>query len=144
MRKLFLFIALISLLENAAAQKPGILQGQVFWVSGDQMPGPDKTRNPQQGIVREIYIYNAANLSDATQQDGFFTAIQTALVAKVMSESDGSFKVKLPPGKYSVFVKEDKGLFANLYDSNGCINCVHVNPRKSSWITLTVDYLAAY
>ncbi|MFD1002892.1 carboxypeptidase regulatory-like domain-containing protein [Ohtaekwangia kribbensis] len=144
MRKLLLFIALISLLENAAAQKPGILQGQVFWVSGDQMPGPDKTRNPQQGIVREIYIYNAANLSDATQQDGFFTVIQTALVAKVMSESDGSFKVKLPPGKYSVFVKEDKGLFANLYDSNGCINCVNVNPRKSSWITLTVDYLAAY
>jgi hypothetical protein len=144
MRKLLLFIALISLLENAQAQKPGILQGQVFWVSGDQMPGPDKIKNPQQGIVREVYIYNATNLSDATQQDGFFTAIQTAFVTKVLSESDGSFKVKLPPGKYSVFVKEDKGLFANLYDSNGCINCVLVNSRKASWITLTVDYLAAY
>jgi hypothetical protein len=145
MRKLILLITLISLLGTVQAQRQGI-QGQVFWVSGDQMPIPipEKAKTPQQGIVREIYIYNAATLKDATQQDGFFSEIQTTMVAKVLSSADGSFKVKLPEGKYSVFVKEDKGLFANLYDGNGCINCITVKPRKYSWITLTVDYQAAY
>ncbi|SKC88667.1 hypothetical protein [Ohtaekwangia koreensis] len=145
MRKLILLITLISLLGTVQAQKQGI-QGQVFWVSGDQMPIliPEKAITPQQGIVREVYIYNAATLKDATQQDGFFSEIQTTLVAKVLSSADGSFKVKLPEGKYSVFVKEDKGLFANLYDGNGCINCITVKPRKYSWITLAVDYQAAY
>ncbi|WP_333820125.1 carboxypeptidase regulatory-like domain-containing protein [Ohtaekwangia sp.] len=145
MRKLFLLTTiLVSLLFNAQAQKQGI-RGQVFWVSGNQMPSTDRTtRAPQQGIVREIYIYNATTLQDVTQQNGFFSNIQTAFVTKVISDKDGSFHVKLPQGKYSVFIKEDQGLFANLYDSNGCINCVSVRPRKFSWITITVDYQAAY
>ncbi|HEY9048988.1 MAG TPA: carboxypeptidase regulatory-like domain-containing protein [Ohtaekwangia sp.] len=144
MRKLLLLTTLVSLLFSAQAQKQGV-RGQVFWVSGNQMPGPDQqVKTPQQGIVREIYIYNATRLQDATQQNGFFSNISTTLVAKVISDKDGSFKVKLPEGKYSVFVKEDQGLFANLYDGNGCINCVSVKPRKYSWITITVDYQAAY
>jgi hypothetical protein len=143
MRKLFLLFLLVSLLGTATAQKQGI-EGQVFWLSGNQMPGPDRGRSPQQGIVREIYIYNATTLSDVTQQDGFYADIKTVFVTKVTTRSDGSFKVKLPPGKYTVFVKETKGLFANLFDGNGCINCVLVQPKRYAWITVTVDYEAAY
>jgi len=143
MRKLIVLLALVSLLGTASAQKQGI-EGQVFWLSGNQMPSPDKSRGPNQGIRREVHIYNAATLAEASQQDGFYTEIKTAFVAKLVTQSDGTFKVKLPPGKYSVFVKENKGLFANLMDGNGCINCIVVAPKKYTWVTITVDYEAAY
>jgi hypothetical protein len=143
MRKLILLLLLVSLLETATAQKQG-LEGQVFWLSGNQMPGPDKKRNPDQGISREVYIYNATALTDATQDGTFYSDIKTAFVTRFTTNPDGTFKVKLPPGKYSVFVKEQKGLFANLFDGNGCINCVVVKPKKYTWITITVDYEAAY
>lgn len=145
MRKLLLLLLAVSLLETATAQKPKQgLEGQVFWLSGNQMPGPDKSRNPDQGISREVYIYNATALTDVAQQGTFYSDIKTAFVTKFSTNPDGTFKVKLPPGKYSVFVKETKGLFANLLDGNGCINCVTVSPRKFTWITITVDYEAAY
>ena len=142
MRKILILI-LLTLPYFTYAQKQGI-KGQVFWLSGNQMPGPGKLSSPQQGIAREVFIYNAANQKDTPSQDGFFKEVNSVFVMKTTSSSDGSFKIKLPPGRYSVFVKEEKGLFANLFDSEGCINCVSVREKKYSWITITVDYEAAY
>jgi hypothetical protein len=143
MKKLFLFLLFMPLAVQLFGQKQGI-EGEVFWLGGNQMPGPGTKASPRQGVVREVYIYNATNLKDAKQQGVFFSDVRTALVAKVMSAADGSFKVKLPYGKYSVFVKEEQGLFANLYDGSGCINCISVRPRKYSWVTVLIDYEAAY
>ncbi|HEY3402758.1 MAG TPA: carboxypeptidase regulatory-like domain-containing protein [Ohtaekwangia sp.] len=141
--RILLFLISLILFSAAEAQRQGI-KGQVFWLSGNQMPGPDKGKSPQQGIVREIHIYNAANLSDATSQGGFYSEIKTSFVQKVTSNPDGSFLVKLPQGRYSLFVKEPQGLFANTFDGQGCINCISVRKKKYSWITIVVDYEAAY
>jgi hypothetical protein len=143
MRTLFFLMVLFQFHASSFGQKQGI-QGQVFWLSGNQMPGPEKAVTPQQGIVREIHVYNAVTLANTQRQDGFFQNIDAVLVTKVSTNPDGSFRIKLPPGKYSLFTKEEKGLFANLYDGNGCINCISVKPRKYSWITITVYYEAAY
>lgn len=142
MRK-FPILILLTLSYITHAQKQGV-QGQVFWLSGNLMPGPGKGASPQQGIVREVFIYNAANQKDNPSEDGFFKEINSTFVQKTTSAPDGSFKVKLPPGRYSVFVKEEKGLFANLFSSDGCINCITVRPKKYAWVTITVDYEAAY
>ena len=77
-------------------------------------------------------------------ENGFFKDIQTPLVTKVLSKPDGSFKLRLPPGKYSVFVKEEDGLFANLFDKNNAINPVTVKEKQYSWLPINVDYKAAY
>jgi hypothetical protein len=139
-----LLIVLSILSFPALSQKQGI-QGQVFWVSGNQMPSPDrKLLTPQQGAVREVHIYQAVNLDNVTRNGIFFKEINGTLIAKVLTDADGQFKVKLPEGKYSVFTIEKDGLFANLLDVNGCINCVHVTAKKYVWVTITVDYEAAY
>jgi len=143
MVKLLLSILLVVVQLSAEAQKQGI-KGQVFWLSGNQMPGPEKKLPPHQGIVREIIIYPEIKLKDTKQTDGFFTDIQGNPVATVVSKADGSFKIKLPPGKYSVFIKEPKGLFANLFDGHGIINPIVVKAKQYTWITLTVDYEAVY
>lgn len=143
MAKLLLTLLLFSVQVSVEAQKQGI-KGQVFWISGNQMPGPDESRSPQQGIVREVVIYTLVRLPEVKQEGSFFSNIQGQPVATVLSKADGSFKVKLPPGSYSVFVKEINGLFANLFDGDGNINPVTVKAKKYTWITLTVDYEAAY
>lgn len=123
--------------------KQGI-EGKVFWIEGNRMPGPEKKENPQEGVQREIFIYEATRLSDVKQQNGFFAQINTRLVLQTTSRADGSFKVKLPPGQYSVFVKEPQGLFANLFDGNNFINPVSVKPKEFTWLTIAIDYQAAY
>lgn len=136
-----LLIALQSTIT--CGQKQGI-RGQVFWLSGNQMPGPGAQRAAQQGIVREIHIYKVATFDDVVMENNYYSQVKTELVAKVLSEKDGYFKVRLPPGEYSVFTVEPKGLFANMFDVKNRINPVVVEPKKFTWITITVDYEAAY
>lgn len=143
MKKLFAVLAFLGVFHFAFSQKEGI-KGQVFWISGNQQPGPGSQVSPAQGTIREIFIYKAATLKDVNQKDQYFFEINTELISKVMSEEDGSFKVKLPPGEYSVFTKEQKGLFANVIDHNGCVSCVSVRPKRYSWVTISVDYEATY
>lgn len=108
------------------------------------MSGPSKTIAPPLGVTREISIYRATYLKDAQQDDQFFSELTTELVTKLWSKEDGTFKVKLPPGEYSVFTRESKGLYAGVIDKNGCINCVIVKPKKYSWVAITIDYDVPY
>ena len=144
MRPMVVIIVCVLTYTTALAQKQGI-KGQVFWVNGNQMPGPDKNKPvPQQGIAREIYIYNAVTLNHVQREGAFFNHVDAILIAKIQSQPDGTFKIKLPPGRYSILTKENQGLFANLFDGQGCINCVDVVRKRYSWITITLDYEAAY
>ncbi len=138
---LLILFFLVSL--AAAGQKQG-LQGQVFWVSGNQMPGPDAVLSPNQGAVRDVLIYEITNVTDATQIGPFFRDIKTRLVATATSKTDGTFKVKLPVGTYSVFTREKSGLYANLFDGKGFINTVTIKAGQYAWKTITIDYDAAY
>lgn len=138
-----LVILLVFLSFAAAGQKQG-LQGQVFWVSGNQMPGPDAVLSPNQGAVREVLIYELTNLTDATQVGPFFRDIKTRLVATITSKPDGTFKIKLPVGSYSVFTREKTGYYANLFDGKGYINPVTIKEGQYAWKTITIDYDAAY
>jgi hypothetical protein len=124
-------------------QRQGI-RGQVFWVSGNQMPGPGKSASPQLGIQREIYIHNVTTVEKENQVGPFFNEVKSEFVTKVLSKPDGSFKVKLPPGEYSVFVKEPNGLFANLVEGDGKINPVSIPLKRFVWMTITIDYEAVY
>jgi hypothetical protein len=47
-------------------------------------------------------------------------------------------------GYYSVFTKEDKGLYANLFDDAMNINPVQVQRRRWTKIEVVVDYQAVY
>ncbi len=136
-----LFLVASSLL--AFSQKQG-LHGQVFWVSGNQMPGPESMLSPNQGTSREILVYEITSIKDVTQVGPFFRDIKTKLVATVQSKADGSFKVKLLPGVYSIFTKEKNGLYANLFDEKNNINPVVVKSGQYAWKTITVDYDASY
>jgi hypothetical protein len=141
--KLSLIIVLLLMACGAYAQKQGI-KGKVIWIEGDQMPGPGKTLGKGKGVSREVYVYKATTMQQAKQSAGFFSDLQTELVAKIVSKDDGSFCVNLPVGEYSVFTKEPEGLFANLFDDQARINVVKVDKKKFTEMTFKINYQAAY
>jgi len=111
------------------------------------MPGPgpwNPTRPAQQGIVREVHVYQVAPPADVVVENNYYREVHTRLVATAVSGRDGYFRIKLPPGEYSVFTLEPKGLFANIFDTGNRINPVVVKPGKYTWVTITIDYEAAY
>ncbi|MFN3378833.1 MAG: carboxypeptidase regulatory-like domain-containing protein, partial [Runella zeae] len=74
----------------------------------------------------------------------FYKNIQTKLIKKVKSDKKGNFCVGLAPGYYSVFVKEDKGLYANLFDDAMNLNPIHISQGKWEKQDLEINYQAVY
>ncbi|MCB0493010.1 MAG: carboxypeptidase regulatory-like domain-containing protein [Cyclobacteriaceae bacterium] len=141
----FLVLLIILLTACSPTQPKQGVKGQVFWLAGNQMPGPGSTKSSDHGIQRELYVYELTTLEQATlSSDGFFTNIRTKLVTKISTKANGTFKLRLPVGEYSLFVKEDKGLFANHFDQNNAINPIIIKQKEFAWLPITVDYQASY
>ncbi|UII24967.1 carboxypeptidase-like regulatory domain-containing protein [Fulvivirga maritima] len=120
------------------------IQGTVTWSEGNLMPGPDKKSGTSRPVEREIYIYEATKRNQAEHEGTFYKNISTELAAKVKSDAEGNFVISLPAGKYSIFTKEDKGLFANSMDGEGHIQPVEVKPGQVTEVTININYMAVY
>jgi hypothetical protein len=125
------------------------IRGQVIWLEGNLMPSireeGDPSPAPQaKGVQRTVYIYALTHREEAVYQDGFFSEVQEELVKQVETDVQGYFSIPLDTGQYSLFVKEEKGLYANLFDGEGNIQPVQVYPDSVSQVELKVDYKAIY
>jgi hypothetical protein len=122
------------------------IQGQILWEAGNQMPSPDAPQSSgRRGVERTVYIYELTNSTQATTTDGVFhTNLQTKLVTQVATDADGHFEVSLKPGRYSLFTKEEKGLYANLFDGDMNIFPVEVKEGEVTTVEFLVNYNATY
>jgi hypothetical protein len=122
------------------------IEGHVYFVTGNQMPSPDVKPAKPKGLKTTLYIYELTNLNQVKKQDHspFYSFIPTKLVKQANSGKDGHFKVSLPVGQYSIFVKKDSLFFANWFDGNNNIAPVKVLPDSTSKIDIKVDYSASY
>ena len=125
------------------------VRGQVLWLEGNFMPGIHEEgevpeRPSGQRIQRTLRIYELTNRDEAEYRDGFFVNVEEELVATVESNPSGNFSVALEPGRYSVLVEEEQGLFAGVYDGEGNLQPVTVAKDSLSYLEIKVDYKAAY
>jgi hypothetical protein len=119
--------------------------GTVVFKSGNFMPGPDRPQPKGQPVVREVLIYKLTNQSQTeTNDEGFYTKVLTQKVKTVKSGKDGKFCVSLPVGQYSLFVREEKGLYANLSDERNNIFPVSVQKNRKTPVTVDITYQAAF
>jgi hypothetical protein len=143
MKAVLTAIILLGFFVQTNAQKQGIC-GKILWVEGDQMPGPGTNKKSSIGVPREILIYEPVTLQQVTEAKGLYQQVKAKLINKGQSSTSGLYKIKLPSGKYSVFVKEPDGLFANIFDGQGYINTVEIKRGKFTEFTVTINYKAAY
>ena len=108
------------------------------------MPSPDMPASKGQTVARQVFIYELTNASQTENREGFYRNIKSRLVKTTRSKKDGTFCVALRPGRYSVFVKEAKGLYANQFDDAN--NIFPVLVLRHSWqkINFEINYAATY
>ncbi len=122
--------------------------GNVWFWEGNHMPSTDE--NSSTGtispVTREIYIHEATTIADVTaaQDASFYSKIDTALITTTSSDSDGFYEATLPPGSYSVFVKENDLFYANSYTGNGEINLVTIEQDSVKKYQIDITYQAAF
>jgi hypothetical protein len=147
MRMLSIVSVLLCLLfqteVHAAKPRQGI-RGQVVWKAGNQMPSPDRPPSQAKGVKREVWIYELTRQDQVTSDEGFYGHFRTKRIRKVVTDSRGRFSAALPPGRYSVFTKEPKGLWANITDGDSNLYPVTVEKGKWTEIRFEINYAAAF
>ncbi|MGV3557573.1 hypothetical protein [Larkinella arboricola] len=141
----FVLGTFIACKPSQGQKQPQGICGTVIFKSGNHMPGPGRPQPKGQPVAREVLIYELTQIGQTqTTDDGFYSKVNTRLIKKVQSDQDGQFCVDLAPGTYSVFVQEEKGLYANLFDSQNHIFPVTVEKNRQSTITFEITYQAVY
>jgi hypothetical protein len=122
------------------------IKGHVYLVAGNQMPSPDEPRPAPNGIKTTLYIYELTNIRQVTRTgtSAFYSTISTLPVKQVETGDDGSFKVKLKPGRYSLFVKKGELFYSNLFDGDNNIHPVTVVKGEYAKDEFKMDYNAVY
>jgi hypothetical protein len=117
--------------------------GDVWFWAGDFMPVCSS--GTVSGVAREMQIYELTSTGQTEPAQGtFFRRVSTRRVASVIADRDGFFQVDLPPGRYSLFAKEDSLLYANGWDGQGNIYPVTVDSARVSETRFDINYKATY
>lgn len=119
------------------------LEGHVMFWQGDFMPpGSTGTITP---VEREMCIHEPTRLSDVTQVGNtpFYSEIRSTLVARRRSDAAGWFRVALPPGVYSMFVREGELFYANGF-AGEYIYPVTVARHRWTLVRFDITYLATF
>lgn len=137
--------------RSARGRKDAVVEGicgTIVEKRGNHMPSPDSPRPNAGGspVEREVLIFKllAMNEVDAGE-NGFINSVRNAKPVKtVMSGKDGKFCVSVPAGRYSVLVREPKGLYANLFDNQNNINPVRVEKGEKAQVTVEITHEAVF
>ena len=142
----FTMTGLITIAVGGSNQDNQGIEGHVYRISGNQMPSPDVKLSPLKGIKTTLYIFDLTSLNQVSRQGQsmFYKSVQTKLVKEVQTDGSGYFKVSLPVGHYSLFVKKDSMYFANWFDGSNHIAPVAVLPQQVTKIDFKIDYDAHY
>ena len=149
MRPFLLFIFCILTLnpsilsKTIACFKQGI-KGHVYQVSGDQMPSPDLPPSKPKGMKATLAIFELTNTNQVKTAGKFYETPTTKLVELIQTDENGAYKVKLQPGKYSLFLKIDSLYYSNVFDDKFNIHPVEIKKGKWSADNFTFSYNAVY
>jgi hypothetical protein len=119
--------------------------GQILFSSGDF--SPSLSRGSVVPVRRKIYVYEATKISEVVmppnEYGGFYTTIQTRLIASTESDEDGFYQFALPPGRYSLFVREGDRFYANGGGHDGTIFPVEVQAETVKKVPFGITYAAS-
>lgn len=108
------------------------------------MPSPGRPQSKGRGVSRYVLVYEPATTKNTTGTGTVFTHIKTRLVARAKSDSAGYYAIKLPIGKYSVFISEGKGFFAAESNGEGVLNAVEITEKTVVHKDFKITTGAAY
>ena len=136
---IYILVAFISV-SFVSAQRSGI-KGKLYWMPPDKTFKTEEQNIPYQGLPLEIFVYELTTEAEVDFDDGVISKIYTPSVSRFWCKSNGTFKNRLPPGKYSVFVRYKNRFYGNLKDASGNLSPALINdPKQMAWVTITLTY----
>ena len=125
------------------------ITGTVTWLEGNQMPMVKESGNPAsktaaKPIQRTVRVYPLIKFSDLKIENGLYTALAEKPITEVETDENGKYSLQLSPGRYSIFVVEKEGLFANIFDGEGNVQPVTVKENEWTLLEIEVNYKAVY
>lgn len=139
----FLLLHYVMTINEEACFGQGI-KGNIYRVSGNQMPSPDLPPSKPKGMKATLAIFELTNTSQVEIAGKFYETPTTKLVELIQTNEEGAYKVKLKPGKYSLFVKIDSLYYSNVFDDKLNIHPVEIKKGKWSIDNFMVSYDAVY
>jgi len=118
---------------------PQGIKGHVLLVNNASMPF--KGTGEQKGLPMStlVYIYEAANTNQLIGQAGNYAkGLNAKIIKQVRSDNVGKFKLRLAPGKYSIVLAYQDGIYIPYFSGNTGIAFVEVLKHQFHEIDLTI------
>jgi hypothetical protein len=118
---------------------PQGISGHVLLENNTAMPLKGSAKQKGRPIATMVYIYEAANVHQLIEQEGNYAkGIEARLVKQVRSNHAGKFKLRLAPGKYSIVLGYQEGIYIPYFSGNTGVALIEVPKHQFKEIYLLI------
>jgi len=118
---------------------PQGISGHVLLENNTAMPLKGSAKQKGSPIATMVYIYEAANVDQLMEQEGNYAkGIQARLIKQVRSNHAGKFKLRLAPGKYSIVLGYQEGVYIPYFSGNTGVALIEVPKHQFQEIDLLI------
>lgn len=131
-------VCLVPLLMGFCILPQGLL-GHVYIEADATMPLKGVSNQKGQPISTMVYVYQAANVDQLIAQKGNYAkGIQAKIVKQILSDKAGKFKLRLAPGKYTIVLGYQEGIYIPFFSGNTGVGFVEVSRHQFQEIDLRI------
>jgi hypothetical protein len=115
------------------------ISGHVFLEKNTTMPLKGMPNQKGLPIATMVYIYEAVNVHQLIGQEGNYAkGIKARLIKQVRSNNTGKFKIRLAPGKYTIVLGYQEGIYIPFFSGNTGVAFVEVSRHQFQEIDLRI------
>jgi hypothetical protein len=142
--KSILFLCLALMLMGFCLLPQGI-RGHVLLENNTSMPLKGSAKQKGRPIATVVSIYEAANVNQLIGQEGNYAkGIEARLIKQVRSNNAGQFKIRLAPGKYSIVLGYQEGIYIPFFSGNTGVAFIEVMKHQYQEIDLSIIASSIY
>ena len=124
---------------------PQGIKGHVLLDNNTSMPLKGSAKQKGRPIATMVYIYEAANMNQLIGQEGNYAkGIKARLIKQVRSNNAGKFKLRLAPGKYSIVLGYQEGIYIPYFSGNTGLAFIEVMKHQYQEIDLSIIASSIY
>jgi hypothetical protein len=121
------------------------VKGHVMLEKNSTMPLKGMSKQKGSPISTIVSIYEAANVNQLVGQEGNYAkGIEAKLIQQVRSDKTGKFKLKLAPGKYTIVVGYQEGIYIPYFSGNTGVALIEVLKHQFQEIDLKIIASSIY
>jgi hypothetical protein len=121
------------------------ISGHVLLENNTAMPLKGSAKQKGRPIATMVYIYEVANVHQLIGQEGNYAkGIEARLIKQVRSDNAGKFKIRLAPGKYSIVLGYQEGIYIPYFSGNTGVAFVEVLRHQFQEIDLSIIASSIY